>query len=67
MGESIEERWFESWVEGISDFIARSPNESPEETAREREAIKKIFMEKKEELIPIAQKWKRRLLEALAI
>ena len=61
----IREKWINSWIEGISEFIARSPNESPEETREEAEKIKKIFMEKKEELLPIAETWRKRLLEVL--
>jgi len=61
----IEEKWINNWIEGISEFIARSPNESPEETKKEAEMIKKIFMEKKEELIPIVETWRKRLLEVL--
>ena len=61
----IEEKWINNWIEGIAEFIARSPNESPEETKKEAEMIKKIFMEKKEELIPIVETWRKRLLQVL--
>lgn len=62
-----EKKWIDRWVEGISSFIARSPHESREEYLREKETVKKILMEKKEELPEFAHRWRTRLLEALGV
>jgi len=58
----IERRWLERWIEGIADFIARGPTGEPhEEYEKEKETVKKLLMEKVEELAPIAKRWLTRL------
>jgi hypothetical protein len=63
---AIEERWLEGFIDGMSKFIAFSKNETFDESMKEYQEIKRIFMEKKEELKPVAEKWKQRLMEALS-
>jgi hypothetical protein len=63
---AIEDKWLEGYIDGLSKFIAFSKNETFDESMKEYQEIKRIFMEKKEELKPVAEKWKQRLREALS-
>jgi len=66
--EELSERWLEEWIDGIAWFIARGPKGEPtEETIKEYREIKKLLEEKKGELKEKAEKWKKRLMEALGI
>lgn len=62
----IEREWATEWVEGLCDLYAKGPvGEPPEETAKERERCKKIFMEDKDKLAKRARSWRNRLAGAL--
>jgi len=63
----IERKWVDEWINGIAWFIASSPNESPEETKREFEEIKRILNEKRDLLSAKAEKWRKDLLKVLSI
>lgn len=62
-----EKRWAEKWIEGLARVLAFGPpKESPEEYAKEVEAIKKIALEKGALAYEYAKRWRKRLLEVLA-
>jgi len=61
-----QKNWLEGYIEGLASFIARSPYESPEEFKREKEMVKRL-LEEKVKLPEFAEKWRRRLLEALSV
>jgi len=63
---AVEEKWLEGYIDGLSKFIAFSKNETFDESMKEYQEIKKMFTEKKEELKPVAEKWKQKLREALS-
>jgi len=63
----VSKRWLRRWMEGLSEFIARSRGESPEETAREKEQIMRIFEEKLPELEETAMRYQKRLREVFAL
>lgn len=62
-----EKDWVDNWINGIAWFIAKSPNESPKETAKEYEEVKKILEEKRDLLVQKAVKWRKDLLRAFGI
>jgi len=63
----MEKKWVDSWIDGIAWFIAKSPNESIEETKREYEEIKRILEEKRDLLSAKAVKWRKDLLKVFGI
>lgn len=63
---SVEKKWIEGYVDGLSKFIAFSRNETFDESMKEYEEIKKIFSEKEPELQKYALKWREKLKEAMS-
>ncbi|RLG44795.1 MAG: hypothetical protein DRN81_03665 [Thermoproteota archaeon] len=61
-----QKNWMEGYIEGLARFIAKSPHESPEEFRKEREMVKRL-LEEKRELPEFAERWRKRLLEALSV
>lgn len=63
---SVEKKWIEGYIDGLSKFIAFSKNETFDESMKEYEEIKKIFREKEPELEKYALKWREKLKEAMS-
>jgi len=63
----VEKKWLDHWIDGLAIFIARSPGESQEKFKGQIETVKKILMEKRDELADKAIKWRERLLKAVSL
>ncbi len=63
---TVEKKWLEGYIDGLSKFIAFSKNDTFEQSQKEYEEIKNIFKQKEKELEPIALKWREKLKEALS-
>lgn len=61
------EKWLENYIDGVSEFIARSIGESEEEYKREKNEIKKLLMEKVKDksLINIEKKWRDKTIAGM--
>jgi len=60
--------WVENWIDGIARIVAFGPEgEYREEFKHEYDVVKKLLMEKIDNIIRYAERWKERLKEAFAI
>lgn len=68
MVTKAEEKWAREWVESVASILAMGPpTESPEEYERQVEQIKKIALEPGSKIYEMAQRWRKKLIEAISV
>jgi len=63
--ETYVDRWMNNYIDGVANFIAKSAGETPEETEKEKQEIKKFLEEKVKSLRKTGMEWEENTIAGM--